>query len=116
MGDNSARIVAITKGYSPSMRHLRRTQRISLGHLHDAFFEKEEQRGDHGKVNLKKANTIDHKGDMMTKELAPAQFNRALELIRVVCRVIQVQRQTVVAAVAKAPPARLPPQLSAWDE
>jgi hypothetical protein len=116
MEDNSACIVAITKGYSPSMRHLRRTQRISLGHLHDVFFEKEELRGDHGKVNLKKANTIEHKGDMMTKELAPAQFNRALELIRVVCRIVQVQRQSVVAAVAKAPPARQPPQLSAWDE
>ena len=67
-------------------------------------------------MNLKKANTIDHKGDMMTKGPAPAQFNCALELIRVVCRVIQMQRQTVVAAAAKAPPARQPPQLSAWDE
>ena len=86
MEDNAACIVAITKGYSPSMRYLKRTQRVSLGHLHDIFYEKEEKRGGHGKVNLKKANTHEHKGDMMTKELSPAQFDRALELIRVVRR------------------------------
>ena len=39
--DNAACIIAVTKGYSPSLRHLKKTQRIALGHLHEISFEDE---------------------------------------------------------------------------
>jgi len=94
--DNAACIIAVTKGYSPSLRHLKRTQRIALGHLHEIFFEEEADDRKHrdgsaltdGKFTLEKAATADHKGDLFTKELHPAQFNHALDLIRIGCKAI----------------------------
>ena len=94
--DNAACIIAVTKGYSPSLRHLKRTQRIALGHLHEIFFEEQADDREHrdgsaltdGKFTLEKAATADHKGDLFTKELHPAQFNHALDLIRIGCKAI----------------------------
>jgi hypothetical protein len=66
--DNAACIIAITKGYSPSLRHIKRTQRIALGLLHELLFEDEEQDRDKdavrewGKLRLEKAATAEHKG------------------------------------------------------
>ena len=89
--DNAACTIAVMKGYSPSLRHLKRMQRIALGHLHEIFFEDEHHDGSantDGKFTLEKAATADHKGDLFTKELHPAQFNHALDLIRIGCKAI----------------------------
>jgi hypothetical protein len=72
--DNSATIAAITKGYSPALRYIRRTHRIDIGFLHEVF--KEEN------AALKKAATADHRGDMFTKPLNQSQFINALWLIQ----------------------------------
>ena len=97
MEDNSACVLAIRKGYSPNMRHIQRTQRVSLGMLNeilvhrddedkddlgmDAVDEHCDRRDDEGRLDLEQAPTADHKGDLLTKELDPAQFNRALSMI-----------------------------------
>ena len=97
--DNAACIIAVTKGYSPSLRRLKRTQRIALGHLHEIFFEDEHCDGPattDGKFTLEKAATADHKGDLFTKELHPAQFNHALNLIRVRCNAIAPPPKTPI--------------------
>ena len=73
------------------MRHLKRKQRIALGHLHEIFVEDEHHDGSatiDRKFTLEKAATTDHKGDFFTKELHPAQFNHALDLIRIGCNAI----------------------------
>ena len=91
-------IIAMTKGYSPSLRHLKRTRRIAPGHFHNIWFEDKTDDGKRndgfaitdGKFTLEKAATADHKGDLFnfTKELHPAQFNHALNFIPIVCKAI----------------------------
>jgi hypothetical protein len=79
--DNSATIVSCNKGYSPAMRYVNRTQRVSLGFIND-ILKKEEVPGE-GKVVLEKAPTLEHKGDMFTKAIdTSAKFKRALEMIQ----------------------------------
>ena len=78
--DNAAAIVSVTKGYSPAMRHLPRTQRVSLGFLHEVFTA-EPQEGE-GRVRVMKAETDEHRGDAFTKELESHKFANALQLIR----------------------------------
>ena len=80
MEDNAAAIVAVTKGYSPTMRHLSRTQRVSLGSLHEIFENKPAE--NEGSITLVKAETSVHRGDAFTKELEPHKFQDALALIR----------------------------------
>ena len=70
--DNTQTISAVRNGYSPALRHLNRTERISLGVLHEQFIE-----GGGGYV-LKHQPTNEHKGDMFTKRLDPAGFESAI--------------------------------------
>ena len=105
MEDNSASITVAQKGYSPSLRHLPRTQRTSIGSIHEMFFWSEEDEEElenlrqwghlmehkgseaelpHGKVTLLKVDTKIHKGNFFTKPLTPAQFREGLALMRVV--------------------------------
>ena len=39
--DNDACRIAVTKGYSPSLRALTRTQRVSLGFMHDLIADQD---------------------------------------------------------------------------
>ena len=78
--DNAAAIVAITKGYSPAMRHLPRTQRVSLGMLHE-IFEQESNAGE-GRITLIKEETAKHRGDLFTKELDAPKFRAAMQMIQ----------------------------------
>ena len=102
--DSAACIINMTKGYSPSLRHLKRTQRVALGYLHEIFFEDDmDDRKDHdgsattdGKFTLEKAATADHKGDFFRKELHHAQFNHALDLIRIECKAIAPPRKSLI--------------------
>ena len=82
MEDNAATITSVNKGYSPSLRHLPRTQRVSLGLLHESITSKPEN--GEGNTRLLKVETGSHKGDLFTKELAPKDFNKALDMIRII--------------------------------
>ena len=77
--DNSACIIAANKGYSPSLRYLRRTQRIAIGAVHDILHRERDK--DEGPVILMKAASSDQKGDLFTKAMARPAFERALSLI-----------------------------------
>ena len=92
--DNEACIVAAKKGYSPSLRHLARHQRIALGSVHETFFGEddptEEEVHDRkaiidqwGEMLLEYKDTKEHKGDFFTKELARPQFEAAVRMMNV---------------------------------
>ena len=80
MEDNAATIVAVTRGYSPAMRHLSRSQRTSLGFVHDIITDTVGP--GEGPVAIVKADTKEHRGDLFTKELEPRDFDHALDMIR----------------------------------
>ena len=63
------------------MRHLPRTQRISIGLLYDMI--KEGPQDGEGRISIVKVETAKHKGDLFTKELDPQAFNKAIDMIRV---------------------------------
>ena len=81
MEDNNACIASVEKGYSPSLRHLPRTQKISIGMLHEMI--QREATEDDGKVELIKAKSEDHLGDVMSKELEVCKFEKAVEMLRI---------------------------------
>ncbi len=70
--DNTKAIAAVRNGYSPVLRHLSRTERISLGTLHELFIEQ----GD--RHHLEHQPTAEHKGDVFTKRLEPHAFESAV--------------------------------------
>ena len=80
--DNSASIQAVLHGYSPSLRHLLRTHRISLGALHDIFHGLPRAEGE-GEIKLVKEETLKQKGDFFTKTSDGPTFERCLGLLRV---------------------------------
>ena len=80
MEDNAATIVAASRGYSPAMRHLTRSQRTSLGFVHDMISQKPNP--GEGSISIVKADTKEHRGDMFAKELEPKAFDHALRMIR----------------------------------
>jgi hypothetical protein len=80
--DNNTTISAIQKGYSPNMRHIARTQRTSIGLLHEMIVEPEENQPE-GKIELIKVDTKIHKGDMFTKELEVRDYIMAIDRIGV---------------------------------
>ena len=85
MEDNSATIVAIQKGYSPTLRHLARTQRIALGFLHDTLSPDSDDELDlhenEGPLSVVKAETDNQKGDFLTKELPRSAFEHKLKTL-----------------------------------
>ena len=89
MEDNEACIVALKKGYSPSMRHVSRTQRISVGFVSDCFTL---PNLNDGGISIIKAATADHKGDMFTKFLGPTDFEKACRMIRMVRRTTRIKK------------------------
>ena len=76
--DNTQCLQAAETGYSAVLRHLPRTERISVGVVHETFSEKSHQH------ELLYQETSSHKGDMFTKRLDPIAFERALTLINLV--------------------------------
>ena len=82
MEDNTTCITAVDKGYSQAMRYLPRTQRTSLGFLHEVFHEIDG--ADIGPAILQHASTKKHKGDFFTKDsLTAEEFNKALVSLRI---------------------------------
>ena len=69
--DNTTAICAARVVYSPALRHLPRTERISLGALYEVFVERDD-------CTLQYQAFGEHKGDMFTKRLDPASFEVAV--------------------------------------
>ena len=74
---NTQCLQAAGTGYSAALRHLPRTERISVGVFHETSFEKDRH-------ELVYQETSSHKGDMFTKRLDPNAFECALTLINLV--------------------------------
>ena len=72
--DNTQCLQAAETSYSAALRHLPRTERISVGVVRDRKNRHE----------LVYQETSSHKGDMFTKRLDPSAFERALTLINLV--------------------------------
>ena len=70
--DNTQCISAVRNGYSAALRHLPRTERISLSVCHEIFIEDGERH------SLNYEATEVHKGDIFTKKLQPASFEQAI--------------------------------------
>ena len=86
--DNTATIQCIKTGYSPALRHMARTARVSLGFLNEVFYgEVEFDDGEDGvqplKPVLQHCPTDKMKADLFTKTLERTKFLKALELIGV---------------------------------
>ena len=75
--DNTQCLQAADTGYSAALRHLPRTERISIGVIHEIFSEKDRH-------ELVYQETSSHERDMFTKRLDPNAFERALTLINLV--------------------------------
>ena len=76
--ENNTQCFQVTETvYSAALRHLPRTEWISLGVVHEVFSEKDQH-------ELVYQETSSHKGDMFTKRLDPSAFERALTLINLV--------------------------------
>ena len=68
--DNAQVLTAARKGYSPALRHVSRTERVSTGVVHEVFYENPLV-----KASLVKVSTDDQKADMFTKKLENAKFH-----------------------------------------
>ena len=96
--DNAACITSVTKGYSPAMRYIGRTQKVQLGFLHDVCHVESgvdgrgESRGrvvsstdkEDKPITLKKVVTTEQKADIFTKELDKIKF-RELSSLSLAC-------------------------------
>ena len=80
--DNTTAISAARAGYSPALRHLARTERISLGVLYESFVES-------GDCTLQYQVSVEHRDDMFTTRLDPVSFEAAI--IRANLRRMKVQ-------------------------
>ena len=95
--DNAAALISANKGYSPAMRGLKRTQRISIGYIHDVISAKPEP--GHGTIVVEKAPTATHRGDMFTKALDPGKYASALKMIGVILFTDRPSRTKTPAAL-----------------
>ena len=73
--DNTQAIQAIKNGYSKKLRYLPRTQRVSIGSLHEIW------RDPALAMEVEYAPSAEHKGDFFTKELGAAMFKEARERV-----------------------------------
>ena len=115
LDDNTQCLQAAETGYSAALRHLPRTERISIGVVHESFSDK-----DRHELVYQEASS--HKGDMFTKRLDPSAFERALTLINLVrpdgssFKVAWACRARARHASRHAPAARRPPSTStSWS-
>ena len=75
--DNTACITAIQKGYFTALRYLKCHSELSLGFAHETFFPDKTQGSPRYWAEITYWDTKLHKGDWMTKELAPKAFEQA---------------------------------------
>ena len=78
--DNTQCIAAIKRGYSPSLRYLKRHCRTSLGFSNEVFYGKDETTGKplyRARLEYTETLTSKQKGDWMTKGLDKTAFENA---------------------------------------
>ena len=95
--DNSAALISTNKGYSPTMRGLKRTQRVSIGYIHDVISAPAEP--GRGTIAVEKQATATHRGDMFTKSFDPGKYFSALKMIGVILFVGRPSRTKPPAAI-----------------
>ena len=79
--DNTACIAAIKRGYSPALRYLKRHAELSLGFTTEVFYpEVGNPSAPKYWSELTYWESKSHKGDWMTKELPPKDFEKAVAL------------------------------------
>ena len=79
-------LAAAKKGYSKRVRHLGRTQCVSLGFLHELV-------EDLGlEVRMDYASMLEQKADVFKKALQPAAFDKARALVSITVRSCIVQK------------------------
>ena len=78
--DNTACVAALKKGYSTALRYLKRHAELSLGFCHEVFYPDKTYGAPRYWAQLTYWDTKSHKGDWMTKELAPKAFEVAWRL------------------------------------
>ena len=74
--DNEGTILVIEKGYSPALRHLLKTQKVSIDLLHRCFYEL-----DLGV--LEKVDTNEQAADIFTKAVPVSKWAAALEMLKI---------------------------------
>ena len=80
--DNSACIQSIVNGYSPNLRHLSRTLRISIGTLHELVTENPDAEL-YGSVEIRQVETTKQKADVFTKSLPMGPFQTGLSMLSI---------------------------------
>jgi len=79
--DNTACTAAVQRGYSPALRYLQRHAQVSLGFCNEVFFpDWTDDAAPKYLSELSYWESAAHKGDWLTKELAPKDFQRAVAL------------------------------------
>ena len=79
--DNTQCISALKRGYSPSLRHLQRHSRLSLGFSHEVFYpDRTDPNAPQYLACLQYCETAQQKGDWMTMENVPNKFVACLKL------------------------------------
>ena len=78
--DNTQALAAVKRGYSKKLRHLPRTQKVSIGVIHDILQDPECM------TNATHCGTADMKADIFTKSLTAAPFVKAVNMIGMVRR------------------------------
>ena len=77
--DNDATCKALAKGYGPSLRHLNRTHRVSLGVMHDLITQK--PLAGQSRFELLKECTKLMKANVFTKQLGSVEFAEAMGML-----------------------------------
>ena len=74
--DNGGSILVIENGYSPALRHLLKTQKVSIDLLHQMIHVDKIAR-------IEKVATDEQVADVFAKSLTPQKWDGALALMRV---------------------------------
>ena len=72
--DNTQAIAAVKRGYSPSLRHLKRHTRFSLSFCHEVFFHDPDEGVAKYDAQMEYCASADQLGDWMTKALDKGAF------------------------------------------
>ena len=113
--DNAACITSVSKGYSPAMRYIGRTQKVQLGFLHDVCRIDNNEEGDLQRVkpktdeetddkpiNLKKVETDKQKADLFTKELDRIKFRQLASMIGMTSKMTMKSAMIAISAANSA--------------
>ena len=95
--DSAASRISANKGYSPAVRGLKRTQRVSTGYIHDVISAPAEP--GRGTIAVEKQATATHRGDIFNRSLDPGKYSSALKMIGVIPYADRPSRTKPPAAV-----------------